>query len=119
MGLGLERIPEEDEQVELASRDHRPDLLIAAERAALKLDYLEFELALDDRTGGSGGIQIMGRECVAVEPCPLQQIGLFVVVRNEGNPLGIRLAEQMDLLIKPNGLGATINAKGDGRVTGM
>ena len=46
--LRLQRIPEEDEDVELALRDERADLLVAAERAALEPGDGQVELALEE-----------------------------------------------------------------------
>jgi hypothetical protein len=82
VGLGLKRIPKEDEKVELASRRSSPRSLIAPERAALELDNFEIQLALNNGAGGSGGIEMVGGEGVAVEACPLDEIGFLVVVRH-------------------------------------
>ena len=90
MGLGLECIPEEDEKVELAARDHRPDLLIATEGTALKLHDRKIQFAREQGACRAGRVQLVIGERVAVEPRPLQQIGFLVVVRDERDPLRCR-----------------------------
>ena len=51
VGLRLERVPEEDEEVDVARGDHRAELLVAAERPALQLDDPDPELVLEQRAG--------------------------------------------------------------------
>src|ERR687891_315901 len=59
MGLGLECIPEEDEKVELAARDHRPDLLIATEGTALKLHDRKIQFAREQGACRAGRVQLV------------------------------------------------------------
>jgi hypothetical protein len=46
MWLSLERIPEKDEQIELALGDHRANLLVATQRPAVQLMDAHTQLLL-------------------------------------------------------------------------
>ena len=59
VGLRLERIPEEDEEVDLALGDQRAQLLVAAERPALQLLDGLAELPLEERPGGTRRPQLV------------------------------------------------------------
>jgi hypothetical protein len=84
--LHLERIPEEDQQIELTLSDHRPDLLVAAEWPALQFVDAHPQLTLEERPGGPGGIQVMLSQERTVVSRPFQEILLLVVVRDQGDP---------------------------------
>ena len=88
MGLRLERVPEEDEEVDLALGDERAELLVAAERAALELADRRLELGLEQRAGRPGRDEAMGDQHLAVVVAPLDEVGLLVVVGHEADRLG-------------------------------
>ena len=48
MGLRFERVPEEDQEIDLALSDARADLLVAAQRAAALLVDIQAALVGDD-----------------------------------------------------------------------
>ena len=83
MGLGLERIPEKDDEVDLPFRYLRADLLVAAERSG--------ELAMHVETGGvrnefgcrTGAAKLKTREGIAVLHSPAHHFGFLIVVRDE------------------------------------
>ncbi len=63
MRLRLERIPEKDQEIDLAIDDHRANLLVTAQRAALQLMHLEPQLALQYLAGRACGVQlVMGQQ---------------------------------------------------------
>ncbi len=84
--LRLERVPEEDQDVDLALRDLGADLLVAAERAALQAGDRQPELVAEQRAGGAGGAEVVLGQQRAVEPGPLREVRLLVVVRDQGDP---------------------------------
>src|SRR3989442_1748801 len=57
--MGLERIPEEDDELDPAFGDSRADLLVAAERAAEKQADLEAELGFEQGSRGPRGVQLV------------------------------------------------------------
>ena len=79
----LQRIPEEDHEVDPALSDRRADLLIAAQRPAQEAMHREAELGRELRAGRAGGVQLVLRERAAVVLRPLQHVGLAVVVRDQ------------------------------------
>src|SRR5262245_18822923 len=81
--LRLERIPEEDEQIDRALGDPGSDLLVAAERSAHQPGDLEPQLVLQQGPGRPGGNQVVLRQRGAVELRPAQQLDLLVVVSDE------------------------------------
>ncbi len=81
--LRLRRIPEEDQQVQLALRDHGSDLLVATKRAAQKLAYCESELRLEQGSGGPRREQIVSAKDAAVESSPLEQTPLLIVMGDQ------------------------------------
>jgi hypothetical protein len=83
--LGLERIPEEDQTIDLAFGDAGADLLVAAERAALKFVDRQPELLLEQMAGGAGREELVGGEEIDVESGPLEQLELLVVVGDQGD----------------------------------
>lgn len=83
----LERIPEEDDEVDPPFDNARADLLIAAERAAQKAGDLQSELLTEQSPCRSRRVELVARERVAIEPRPREQRGLAVVVGDERNPL--------------------------------
>src|SRR5437867_8464153 len=85
--LWLERIPEEHQEVDLAVGDECAKLLIAAKRSAAELLHWDVELFLEERSGRSGGDEIVGRKEPQVEPGPGNEVWLLVVVCDEPDPL--------------------------------
>src|SRR4051794_8702211 len=85
--LRLERIPEEDHEIDAAFGNARPDLLVAAERAREESRDLEIELTGEERAGGTGAEQVVTRECAPVVTRPFEEVDLAIVVRNEGEAL--------------------------------
>src|SRR5919202_2499118 len=83
VGLRLERVPEENEAVDAALGDARADLLVAAQRPALKALHLEVELLLEQAAGGPRREQLVLGQQVAVEARPLEELALLAVVRDE------------------------------------
>ena len=89
VGLGLQRVPEEDDDVEAPLGDARADLLVATERPAQEPVDRQAEGVLDDAPGGAGGVELVLLEGAAVEAGPVEQVPLAVVVRDERDPLAI------------------------------
>ena len=90
MGLGLERVPEEDDEIDGAFRDLGADLLVPAKRAALELDDGRLEGFLEKNAGSAGsagGEQLMLSEKAAVEARPLEKVLFLVVVGDERDSL--------------------------------
>jgi hypothetical protein len=83
MRLGLQPIPEEDQEVDLPADDPGVDLLVAAERTALLSADRETEGSLEDRSGGARGMHLVAREQFAIERGPFEQVTLLVVVRDQ------------------------------------
>src|SRR3990172_6095705 len=79
----LERVPEKDQEIDLALCDLRSDLLIATQRPALQLDDLEIEFLLQQFSRCSRRIELMMTQEVSVKPCPFEQILFFIVMSNE------------------------------------
>jgi len=57
--MRLERIPEEDQKIDLAFCDLRPDLLIAAQRPTLEFVNGEAKFLFQERARGTGGIHLV------------------------------------------------------------
>ena len=55
----LERVPEEDHEVDAPFGDRGADLLVAAERAAEEAVHLQAELVGEQRAGGAGRVQLV------------------------------------------------------------
>src|SRR5262249_49611741 len=87
MRLRLERIPEKDHEIDSALDDRRPDLLVAAQRTAEEPGNRKPDLARQERAGGAGRIQLVSAERATVVARPLHEIGLAVIVRDEGDTL--------------------------------
>jgi hypothetical protein len=83
VGLRLERIPEEHEQINLSRRDHGAELLIPTERPAVQARDRQVELITQESTGRAGRHEFVTGEHVAVEASPLEQVRLLVVVGDE------------------------------------
>jgi hypothetical protein len=81
----LEWIPEEDQQVDLALRDLRADLLVASQRPALQLVDGKSDLFFEQLASRAGGKQLVLRQDVPIEACPLQEILLLIIMRHEGD----------------------------------
>jgi hypothetical protein len=86
VGLRLERIPEEDQEVDRAVGDHRPDLEVAAQRPGLQQAHRQVKFALEHDTGRPRGDQVVFGEHASVEPGPFDQVLLLVVVGNQADP---------------------------------
>src|ERR1022692_897204 len=87
MGLRLEGIPEEDQEIDVSIHDLGADLLVPAQRSALELDDVKAQLLFQQRAGGAGGVYLVMRQKVPVEFRPFDQIALFAVVRHQGDLL--------------------------------
>ena len=81
--MRLQRVPEEDHEIDPALDDGGADLLVAAERAAHEAADPEAELGGQERAGGAGGVEIVLAEGPSVVLCPVEQVRLAVVVRDE------------------------------------
>jgi hypothetical protein len=88
VGLRLERVPEEDEHVDRALDDLGADLQVAAERAARNPLHRELEAVVEQAARRAGGDEPVAHQRVDVEPRPLEQVLLAVVVRDEGDASG-------------------------------
>jgi hypothetical protein len=82
--LGFEGVPEEDQHVDLAGRDERTELLVAAEGAAAQAGDVEVELVTQQPAGRARRQQIVTGEEFAIEAGPVEQIRLLVVVGDQG-----------------------------------
>jgi hypothetical protein len=82
--LGLERVPEEDQDVDAALGDPGADLLVAADRPTEEPGDRQAELEFQQGTGGSGGVQRVSVQCLQVVLGPAEQVRLLVVVRDQG-----------------------------------
>jgi hypothetical protein len=87
MRLCAQRVPEEDQHVELAQGDERADLLVAAERAAQEAGDRQLERLAQQPAGGTSGVQGVAGEQVSVVLGPLEQIVLLAVVGDQGDAL--------------------------------
>ena len=72
--MRLERLPEEDHEIDPALNDRRTDLLIATQRAAQKPCDVEAQFARQQRAGRTGGKQRMLGQCVAVVSRPVSEV---------------------------------------------
>src|SRR5258708_19055091 len=85
MRVRLKWIPEEDQQLNLALRDLGADLLVASQWPALQLVDGKSDLFLEQLASRAGGKQLMLRQDVPIEACPLQEILLLIIMRHEGD----------------------------------
>lgn len=81
MRLGLERVPEEDREVDSTFHDPRTGLLIAAERAAKESHDLQLKFRREQGASGAGCIQLVRGERVAVVARLIDEVQLAVVMR--------------------------------------
>src|SRR6516225_4531566 len=88
MGLGFHGVPEEDEDVDLSFGDPGADLLVAAEWATQEPGDGLPQCLLDEGAGGAGSEELMPGEGGLVINGPFDEFAFFVVVSNEGDPLG-------------------------------
>lgn len=94
--LRLHRVPEENQNVNLALDNHCPELLVAAERTRLQFrndirrDSLmsSGECLLDQATGRARTDEFVMEQELPVPIHPLHQITLAMIVRNERYPFG-------------------------------
>src|SRR6202035_2447843 len=86
MRLWLQRIPEEDQQVDLALGDPGADLLVTTVRAAAEAGNRESELLLQQVTGRGGREQLVTGQQVQVVFRPFEHVALLIVVRDQGDP---------------------------------
>jgi hypothetical protein len=87
MGLGGERIPEEQHRIYATVHNSRADLLIATKGAGYEPMHRETGAFLEYFAGGAGGKQIMVRERPAVESGPFNKVWLAVIVGHEHQSL--------------------------------
>lgn len=92
--LGLKRIPEKNQQIELTLRDHGSDLLVTTKRAAKQLAYCESELRFQQRACGPSRKQVASPTDAAVESRPLEQAVLLVVMRDHRDPQSAALSSR-------------------------
>ncbi len=69
----------------LAFRDFRADLLVAADRTRQEAVDLEPQLEFEHGTRGACRVEVMLGQGAGVEPRPLEQLDLLVVVGDEGD----------------------------------
>ena len=86
MRLLLERIPEENQDVDLIFRDARADLLVAAQRAAQHLITV-YRALLQQLAGGASRIENVLAQRDFVKPRPFQQIILLMIMRDQRDAL--------------------------------
>ena len=86
MRMRLQRIPEEDEQVDSPVRDAGTDLLVPAEGAAVEPCHGQVELLAEHPPGGSRRVEPVAGEQVTVELGPFAHVLLAAVVRDERDP---------------------------------
>src|SRR5262245_63150441 len=106
MRMRLERIPEEDDEVDPALGDAGPDLLVAAQGAAQVEIHLEPQLGFEQVAGRARGEQLVALERAAIVASPLQEIVLAIVVGDESDALSLvhrDAAGQHDLLLGTTG----------------
>ena len=87
--MRLQRIPEKDQDIDAAFGDPGADLLIAPQRAALKLVDIGLKLLLQEVAGRLCRVQLMLKQEPFVEQRPLQQVGFLVVVGHERDSLSL------------------------------
>lgn len=81
--LGLERVPEENHEVNLSFRDFRAYLLVAAERAGQISFHIEVGRFRDEFRRSTRAAQFEAGEGFAVFHSPAHHFGFFIVVRDE------------------------------------
>jgi hypothetical protein len=81
--LRLQRVPEEDEKINLPLRNLRADLLVAAKRPALQLDNGQTQRFFQDAPRRAGSVQDMLCQQFTVESRPFQQVCLLMVMRHQ------------------------------------
>src|SRR6266540_3000257 len=85
MRLLFERVPKENEKVNVALRNFGTNLLISAERAALQLVNRDTNCLLEYFTCRSGSKQFMfGKEELIILG-PVNQVLLFVIMGHQGD----------------------------------
>src|SRR6478735_12837363 len=72
--LGLQRIPEEDQHVDLPLGDFGADLLVAAERAGQEPVHLEAKFVFQQRPGGAGRVELVLKQRADVVLGPAKQV---------------------------------------------
>ena len=82
VGLGFQRIPKENQKVNFTFGDMGTNLLIPAQRAALKFCNGHLQFRLHQPSGGAGSKNIMPLQNGLVPLSPFDQIILFVVMRH-------------------------------------
>jgi hypothetical protein len=85
--LRAHRVPEEDEHVQVAGGNQRADLLVTAERPALKAGDGQVQAVAEQAAGRAGRVEDMVGEDVTVVLGPLEQVAFPVVVRDQGDVL--------------------------------
>ncbi len=83
----LQRVPEEDHEVDATFRDRGAHLLIAAQRSAQEAVDVQSELTRELRARRAGGMELVLREGASVVARPLEHVGLAIVVRDQGELL--------------------------------
>ena len=101
--LRLERVPEEEQAVEVAFGDFRADLLVAAEWSAFELQDRQAKLVLDERARCAGGGKMMMFKHGEMFAHPIKHFAFAVVVRNECDALLRRNREMLHVqVVKTN-----------------
>src|SRR5688572_17009091 len=88
--MGLQRIPEEDDEIDSPLDDARANLLVAPQRPAQEAGHREAQVARDQGSCRPGGAEVMMRERAPVIARPVEQIELAIVMSNECDPLPLR-----------------------------
>jgi hypothetical protein len=103
----LERIPEEDQKIDLVIDNLGADLLITAQGLTLEFRNLEAKFALQDFASSASGIHFMVRQEIAVIFGPFHQVPFFIVMGHKsdllvvfhGNPfIGHKLSLALSVL---------------------
>ena len=95
--LGGQRVGEEDDHIDAPFDDHRADLLVTAEGAAVVAAHGQAGLLGDHAGGGAGAAQEVAGEDLAVFLTPGDELRLFIVV-----------GDKRDVLLLADGLGDVI-----------
>src|SRR5258708_40369241 len=85
--MGRERIPEEDDQIELPLRDHRADLRVTAAWATEQRAHGGADRVGHELRGVSRAAELRIAEQRAVPGGPLDHVLLLSIVRDERDPL--------------------------------
>ncbi len=86
MRLRLERVPEEQHDIDLPLGDPGSELLVTSERPTLEPRHGKAELLVDQPSRRAGAVEIVPSEDGHVVPRSPEQIRLLVVVCDQRDP---------------------------------